>query len=53
MAITTGARKGELTKLRWNDFDFERKTAYVSTTKNGQPKLLPLTYSVIKRVTTI
>ncbi len=33
LAITTGARKGELTKLRWNDIDFDRRTAYVSTTK--------------------
>jgi len=50
LAITTGARKGELTKLRWNDIDFERRTAYVSTTKNGQPKVLPLTDSVIKEL---
>jgi integrase len=50
LAITTGARKGELTKLRWNDIDFERRTAYVSTTKNGQPKVLPLTGSVIKEL---
>ena len=50
LAITTGARKGELTNLRWNDIDFERRTAYVSTTKNGQPKVLPLTDSVIKEL---
>jgi len=50
LAITTGARKGELTKLRWNDIDFERRTAYVSTTKNGQPKVLPLTDSVIQEL---
>jgi len=50
LAITTGARKGELTKLRWNDVDFERRTAYVATTKNGQPKVLPLTDSVIKEL---
>jgi len=50
LAITTGARKGELTKLRWNDIDFERRTAYVSSTKNGQPKVLPLTDSVIKEL---
>ena len=50
LAITTGARKGELTKLRWNDIDFERRTAYVSTSKNGQPKVLPLTDSVIKEL---
>jgi integrase len=50
LAITTGARKGELTQLRWNDIDFERRTAYVSSTKNGQPKVLPLTDSVIKEL---
>ena len=50
LAITTGARKGELTKLGWNDIDFDRRTAYVATTKNGQPKVLPLTNSVIKEL---
>ena len=50
LAITTGARKGELIKLRWNDIDFDRRTAYVATTKNGQPKVLPLTDSVIKEL---
>ena len=50
LAITTGARKGELTKLRCNDIDFDRRTAYVATTKNGQPKVLPLTDSVIKEL---
>jgi len=50
LAITTGARKGELTKLRWNDIDFDRRTAYVATTKNGQPKVLPLTDSVIQEL---
>jgi integrase len=33
LAITTGARKGELTKLRWNNIDFDRRTAYVATPK--------------------
>jgi len=50
LAITTGARKGELTRLSWNDIDFDRRTAYVATTKNGQPKVLPLTDSVIKEL---
>jgi len=47
LAITTGARKGELVNLRWCDVDLERQTAYVATTKNGQPKVLPLTDSVV------
>jgi len=50
LAITTGARKGELTKLRWSDIDFDRQTAFVRTSKNGQPKVLPLTDSVIKEL---
>jgi integrase len=51
IAITTGARRGELLGLRWNDIDFERQTAYVQTTKNGQPKVLPLTNDVVKELT--
>ena len=50
-AVTTGARRGELLSLRWNDIDFERQTAYVQTTKSGQPKVLPLTDNVIKELT--
>ena len=50
MAITTGSRKGELMNLRWVDIDFDRQTAYVETTKNGQPKVLPLTDEVVKEL---
>jgi len=49
-AITTGARRGELLGLRWSSIDFDRQTAYVVTTKNGQPKVLPLTDGVIKEL---
>ena len=51
MAITTGARRSELLGLSWNNIDFERQTAYVQTTKNGQPKVLPLTDDVVKELT--
>jgi len=47
LAITTGARKGELTSLKWFDIDFDRQIAYIGTTKNGEPKVLPLTESAI------
>jgi integrase len=47
MAITTGARKGELLSLKWNNIDFNRNTAYIATTKNGEPKVLPLVNEVV------
>ena len=50
MAITTGARRGELLSLRWNSLDIDKQTAYVLTSKNGEPKVLPLTRSVIEEL---
>jgi integrase len=50
MAITTGARRGELLSLCWTDVDYEKQTAYVLTSKNGESKVLPLTNSVIEEL---
>ena len=50
MAITTGARRGELLSLRWDDIDFEKQAAYVNNTKNGEAKVLPLTTDVINEL---
>lgn len=47
MALTTGARKGELTGLRWQDVDYEHSVAYVGRSKNGDPKTLPLVPGVV------
>ncbi|MBN8491154.1 MAG: site-specific integrase [Burkholderiales bacterium] len=47
MALTTGARKGELQGLRWGDIDFERSQATVPRTKNGDPRVLPLVPAVL------
>lgn len=46
IAITTGARRGELGKLRWSDIDWNRSEAHCGDTKNGSDKSLPLTDSV-------
>jgi len=40
LAITVGARQSELLNLRWNDINFTQKTALLSTTKNGEPRVL-------------
>lgn len=42
LAVTTGARRGELLGLRWADIDLQRSEAYVRTSKNGDAKVLPL-----------
>lgn len=47
MALTTGARQGELLNLQWKDIDFNAKTAHLWMTKNGEQRLLPLTDGVI------
>lgn len=47
MALTTGARKGELTALKWRDVDLEHAVAYCGRTKNGDPKVLPLTPALV------
>lgn len=47
MALTTGARKGELVGLRWGDVDLDRGLAYVGRSKNGDPKALPLVPVVV------
>jgi len=47
MALTTGARRGELLGLKWSDIDFKSRLASLITTKNGKPRMLPLTQQVI------
>lgn len=43
LAISTGARRGEILSLRWADVDFKRGQMIVHETKNGERRLLPLT----------
>jgi integrase len=50
MALTTGARKGELMGLRWRDVDTALKVINVQRSKNGDPKVLPLVPAVIEQL---
>lgn len=50
MALTTGARRGELLKLTWLDIDPAQKTATLRKTKNGKPRLLPLVPPVVEEL---
>lgn len=47
MALTSGARRGELLGLRWRDVDLAQRVAHVARSKNGDAKTLPLVAGVI------
>jgi integrase len=42
-ALHTGARRGELVRLRWKDVDFRSGTLTFRDTKNGDSRAVPLT----------
>ena len=43
VALSTGARRGELLNLRWKDVDFERGFIRLEETKNRERRAVPLT----------
>jgi integrase len=47
MAMQTGARKGELQALCWEDIDFARRTARLTQTKNGDSRVLSFPHAVV------
>ncbi|MBK6006834.1 site-specific integrase [Ramlibacter ginsenosidimutans] len=50
LALTTGARKSEILRLRWQDMNLELQVAYCARTKNGDPRGLPLLPGVIQEL---
>lgn len=50
IAITTGARQGEILNLEWKHIDFENKLAYLKETKNGRPRSISLVPPVIEQL---
>lgn len=46
MCLTTGARKSEVLNLRWSYIDLDRSVAMLPTTKNDEPRALPLVADV-------
>ncbi len=41
-AVATGMRRGEILSLSWENIDFDRRTAHLPLTKNGEPRTVPL-----------
>ena len=50
LALSTGARLGELMSLTWGDLDLKRGVAKLSETKNGSPRHLPIIASVLDEI---
>ncbi|EEF27621.1 conserved hypothetical protein [Ricinus communis] len=48
--IMTAARRGEALQLNWADVDFEKRSAYIAETKNGQPRSLPLRGDLVNQL---
>ena len=47
MLLLTGARKNEVLKAKWQDFDFERRIWTIEFTKAGKTRHVPLSDGVI------
>ena len=52
LALSTGARRGELSSLQWDVIDLERGTATLAETKNGDRRTLILLRDVVEELKT-
>lgn len=50
IALTTGARRGEILNLEWRHVDFENCLANIKETKNGRPRSVPLVEPIIEEL---
>jgi len=50
LALSTGARHGELISLRWDQVDFKRKVIVLHDTKNKERRVLPLAHHALELV---
>lgn len=48
LATYTGMRRGEILSLRWKDIHFERKEICLPTSKNGEPRDIPMAPEVLQ-----
>jgi integrase len=53
MLILTGARKREVLDARWEDFDFDRRTWRIHTTKLGRARHVPLSDGAVSLLNSV
>ncbi|WP_179400654.1 site-specific integrase [Burkholderia guangdongensis] len=47
LALETAMRRSEMLELTWDRVDLERRVAYLTKTKNGKPRTVPLSSTAI------
>jgi len=50
IALTTGARQGEILALTWDCIDFENRLALIKDSKNGRPRRIGLVATVLNQL---
>ncbi|NIA08308.1 MAG: tyrosine-type recombinase/integrase [Nitrospiraceae bacterium] len=50
MLLQTAMRPGEAAKCRWSDIDFQNYNILIGTTKNGQPRSVPISKILGKKL---
>ena len=56
LALETAMRRGEILSLKWADIDFKRGLITIENTKNGYPRIIPITdksYNILKNLKVI
>lgn len=48
LSLFMGQRRRNIQALQWSDINFERRVAYIKTTKNGEPQAVPLSTQAIE-----
>ena len=51
LAVETAMRKGELLSLHWSNINLETRRATLGQTKNGKPRIVPLSTQAIQCLT--
>lgn len=49
-ALQTGMRRSELVMLEWTDVNFDKRLATLKTSKNGQPRWIPLNSQALEQL---
>ena len=52
-SVETAIRQGELLAMRYDQFNFDKRTLYIPETKNGEPRTIPLSTKAIKVIQSV